>query len=164
MTTITPEKPAPIAPRRRERRPRKSESVKDRPQTIEQLQLAIEAGRLDGRTLAAKKMTEARAVISADPVGASRILLTDALAQSTAVLMSITNVLSRPGVRVLDESGNLTPIVEALFRSQDNLRRTVSTLMKLDGKGAGTPRPDTGTGGGTIADIILEAQHDANTD
>ena len=161
MTASTTEKPAAIAPRRREKKPRKSESVKDRPNTIEQLELAIETNRLDGRTLAAKKMVETRAAISADPAAASRVLLVDALAQSTAVLLSITNVLSRPGAKVLDDKGNLTPIIESLFRSQDNVRRTVSTMMKLDGKGAGTPAQNTTTGGG-IADIILASEAEGN--
>ena len=163
MTAKATEKPARLQISTRNKKPRKSESVKDRPRTVAELSLSIDAGRLDGRTVASRKMTEAREIINADAKGASRALIVDALAQGVAVLTAISCELSRPGAKVLDDSGNLTPIIEALFRSQDNLRRTVSTLIKLDGKGAAASAQD-GKGGADLADIIIEAGRDADTD
>lgn len=157
MNSAATEKPATSVSGVREKKPRKSESVKDRPKGVEQLSLAIQQNRLDNRTLAAKQITQAREVISAAPLEASKALCIDTLAQTAAILTAITSELSRPGVKVLDDSGNLNPLIgESLFRTQDSMRRTISTLMKLEGKGEAQPGNADGQGAKDIAGLILE--------
>ena len=142
----------------RQKKPRPSESVKDRPKNAAELELAIQQDRLDNRTLAAKQITQAREVIGAAPLEASKALCIDSLAQTAAILTAITSELSKPGTKVLEESGNLNPLIaDSLFRTQDSMRRTISVLMKLEEKGGNTAAAPEGEGPKDITTIILEA-------
>lgn len=143
MAKTTAKQPGTPATDARQKKPRPSRSVKERPTDAAGLTLAIQQDRLDNRTLAAKQVVQAREVIGAAPVEASKALCIDTLAQTAAILTAITSELSKPGVKVLDDSGNLNPLIgESLFRTQDSMRRTISVLMKLEGKGGKTPASD----------------------
>lgn len=161
MPKSTTKKPTSPASSARQKKPRPSESVKDRPKTVAELTLAIQQDRLDNRTLAAKQITQAREVIGAAPLEASKALCIDSLAQTAAILTAITSELSKPGMKVLDESGNLNPLIaESLFRTQDSMRRTISTLMKLEGKGAAPAPPKDQGGEMDLSSLILEAERE----
>ena len=135
-----------------------SRSVKDRPDTVEELAWAMQQSRLDGRTVAAKHITKAREVISQNPVEASRALCVNSLAQTATILAAISSQLSQPGTKVLEADGSLNPLIgESLLKMQDSMRRTIGTLLKLEGKGSTLPAPEATTdSNGDIASIILE--------
>ncbi|WP_027186721.1 hypothetical protein [Desulfovibrio cuneatus] len=115
------------APRRRSR----SERV--RPESLTELQSALDAGRLDNRTREAQRLVSAREALAKTPEVVCRGLLLDCIATSSVVLGSLFEELAKPGA--IMKGGELSQIVtKHLPEVQRSLRGNIDALQRLDGR------------------------------
>ena len=91
--------------------PKRSRSVKDRPGTVEQLQLAIAEDRLDLRTRESQQLVAIRDAIVENPVAVSKGAVRDILAMNLTISAAIARQLTKPGASLIDADGNINPLV-----------------------------------------------------
>lgn len=129
---------------------------KEFPQDVVELAKVIDAGRLDNRTNAARRIVSARDAITGNPIQATQAIIFDALAQNVAVLAATTERLAQPDAVILDPAGELSPLVQSMFEVQGQIAKLTQTMLRLESQNQGKPVPGQGSDG--LADIILEAQ------
>lgn len=120
---------------------KKSCSIKDRPKNVDELVSAIERGQLDNRTNAAKKIVAMRAAIAENPAEVAKGLARDVLAVNSVITASIVKEIAGPGFSVLDEQGQLHPLIARHWpQTQKDILTAAQTLLRFE-QAAGDTKP-----------------------
>jgi len=143
----------------------KSRSKKLRPQSADTLALAIQDNRLDTRTRAAQDMIALRNAIAQAPQEAAKGLVRDALAANATIMSAVLRELTTPGAKLIGDDGSVHPLI---IKTWPELQRATiyaaRVLSVMERQGCESVSPPDGHGNLDITGIILEAQHDADTD
>ena len=144
-------------------RVKKSRSVKARPQSAIELVTAIDAGKLDGRTGPARKITSLRAALENNPVEVCKGLIKDALSIDAVITQALVKEISRPGFEPMVDGGKrLNPVLVLWKDIERSLIYTAQTLARMESQPtaqlstASTDKPCPTD----VSSLILEAAAD----
>ena len=153
---------------RTRRKKRRNTSKKQRPDTIPGIIAALNDGSLDQRTQAARDYMTIRSALEAAPLQVAKTIVREAMALDVLLYSRIKEeMLKRDDLRHLfDDSGQPNELMRKLWPDvRAGILRGSKALVDLDERAAPTAQSGADESGTLdISGIILEAQHDANTD
>ncbi len=136
--------------------PKRSRSIKDRPGTVEALELAIREDRLDLRTRESQQLVAIRDAITENPQMVARGAVRDLLAMNIVVSAAVARQLAKPGVSMVDAEGGVHPLVARHLELQKATLQAARALVAMEGRGGNGQSGDAPEDSLDISSIIRE--------